>query len=81
VLGDAVNASARIKARAPLGQILVGDSTREVGAADFDFEPLGAIPLKGKSMPVPIFELKGSRETRWRWVRGVRDPVEAVPAP
>ncbi len=76
VLGDAVNVSARIKARAPLGQILVGDSTREVAAADYDFEPLGAIPLKGKSMPVPIFELKGSRERRWRWVRGVRDPVE-----
>jgi len=78
VLGDAVNVSARIKARAGLGRILVGGSTRAAAADRFEFTSLGSLPLKGKRDSVEIFELTGSREARWRRVLGPRGVLEAV---
>jgi adenylate cyclase len=33
-------------------------------AADFAFLPVGAMALKGKSAPLPLFALVGGRETR-----------------
>jgi len=76
VLGDAVNVSARIKARAGLGRIFVGGTTRAPEAERFDFSALGSLALKGKREAVEIFELLGSREPRWRRVLGPRGVLE-----
>jgi class 3 adenylate cyclase/predicted ATPase len=76
VLGDAVNVSARIKAKAGLGKVLVGGATRAAVAERFDVVPLGSLPLKGKREPVEIFELLRSREPRWRRALGPRGVLE-----
>jgi len=76
VLGDVVNVSARIKARAGLGKILVAGATHAGAAERFEFASLGSLPLKGKREPVEIFELLGSREARWHRALGPRGVLE-----
>jgi class 3 adenylate cyclase len=76
VLGEAVNVSARIKARAGLGRILVGGATRAAAADRFELTSLGSLPLKGMRAPVEIFELAGSREPRWRRAVGPRGVLD-----
>ncbi len=76
VLGDAVNISARIKAKASLGKILVGGATRAAVSDRFELATLGSLALKGKLEPVEIFELSGSREARWRRALGPRGVLE-----
>jgi class 3 adenylate cyclase/tetratricopeptide (TPR) repeat protein/ABC-type cobalamin/Fe3+-siderophores transport system ATPase subunit len=61
VLGDAVNVAARLKQRAPLGRIYVGEQTYAETADRFDFEPLEPMQLKGKEARVATYELIGSR--------------------
>jgi len=64
VLGDAVNVAARLKAKAPRGAIYVGPETHDETKDSFEYEPLGRMQLKGKTVEVPIFELIASRERR-----------------
>ncbi len=77
VLGDAVNVSARIKAKAGLGRILVGEATRAAVAERFDFGPLAALAVKGKRAPVEVAELVRSREPGFRRALGPRGVLEA----
>jgi adenylate cyclase len=61
-LGDDVNLSARLMAKAPPGQIYV---TRRIqqGAGDaFIWEQLPDMQVKGKSQPVAVYSLNGSLE-------------------
>ncbi len=57
VLGDAVNLAARLMQAAGPGQILVSDEIRTRGGADFVWEPLAPIQVKGKSELVAIARL------------------------
>lgn len=57
VLGDAVNTAARLMARANPNQILVTQSVYEAIADRFPAIPLGSCTLKGKSQPLPVFDL------------------------
>jgi class 3 adenylate cyclase/tetratricopeptide (TPR) repeat protein len=66
VLGDAVNVAARLKQRAPLGSIYVGEQTFEETASRFTFEPLEPMRLKGKEARVACYELIGAREAERR---------------
>ncbi len=64
ILGDAVNVAARLKAKAPYGHIYVGPETEAESRALFEYQPLGAMALKGKTVAVPIFDLVGARAPR-----------------
>ena len=61
VLGDAVNVSARLNAKAPAGQTWVGERTYAEARDEFDWKRLEPLLLKGKSQPVPAFELLRAR--------------------
>ncbi len=56
VIGDTVNVASRIEGLTKQhgSAILVSDSTRGA-ATGFAFRELGAVPVKGKELPVPIF--------------------------
>jgi class 3 adenylate cyclase len=61
VLGDTVNTAARLMNRAEKGQILVTGRVYEAIESGFECESLGAIPLKGKAAPTPIYALLRAR--------------------
>ncbi len=57
VLGDAVNTAARLMGRANANQILLTQSVYAAIADRFPATPLGSLLLKGKSQPIPVFDL------------------------
>ncbi len=61
VLGDAVNLSARLMARAEPGQVLVSDATASESGPSFHWLPLEAMAIKGKAEPVPVRLLQDER--------------------
>ncbi len=62
VLGDTVNTAARLMGRAEIGQILMTQAVNHEITQRFECESLGAVSLKGKAAPVPLFSLKGPLE-------------------
>ena len=62
VLGDTVNTTARLMDRASRNQILISERVYKAIAPHFVCNVLEAVSLKGKSAPVPIFELVGAKE-------------------
>ncbi len=62
LLGDTVNVSARLMDRAETNQILMSQSVYEKIKGAFASESLGAVSLKGKGAPTPLFALTGKRE-------------------
>jgi|GEM_PF-490833 adenylate cyclase len=60
VLGDAVNVAARLCSRSNGGQTLIGATTYNVLAdlEEFSIEALEPISLKGKTQPVPVFDVR-----------------------
>ena len=59
VLGDAVNLSARLMARAEPAQVIVSDATAAEAGPAFRWQPLLPMAVKGKAMPVPVRLLAG----------------------
>ena len=60
VTGDAVNTAQRIESVAPLGEVLVSESTRALTRGAFVYEALLPLTLKGKSEPVPAYRAIGA---------------------
>jgi PAS domain S-box-containing protein len=58
-IGDPVNVAQRLETVARPGQILIDQATFAIVAGSVEAEPLEPIPLKGKSQPVAIYDLKG----------------------
>ena len=56
VIGDAVNVAARLEATAPAGGVLVGEETFRATQHAIEYRSLGAVRLKGKANPVPVWE-------------------------
>ncbi|MGI3782775.1 MAG: adenylate/guanylate cyclase domain-containing protein, partial [Janthinobacterium lividum] len=66
VLGEAVVLAQRLQAAAPAGEVYVGAPTRELVGAEFAFEDLGSLLVKGRPAPVPASRLLGlGGERRW----------------
>ncbi|MFN4008869.1 MAG: CHASE2 domain-containing protein [Pannonibacter sp.] len=65
VIGDAVNIASRIESscKSVGAELLVSGDTR-TEAPDFAYLEAGAIPLKGKSLPVKLFALVGDEDHR-----------------
>jgi adenylate cyclase len=81
VLGDAVILAQRLEAAAPPGETYVSEMTVRLTEADFEFEPVGELTLKGKAEPVPAWRLVRLRERRALATRAAligREPELAV---
>ena len=57
VLGDTVNTTARLMNRAESNQILITGQVHEAVSQHFECNSLGEVSLKGKSAPIPIYEV------------------------
>jgi len=69
VMGDSVNLSSRLEGtNKEYGtNIIVSEFTREVVKDEFFFRELDAVRVKGKKLPVRIFELLGEQKDRAQW--------------
>ncbi|HEY8807122.1 MAG TPA: adenylate/guanylate cyclase domain-containing protein [Candidatus Limnocylindria bacterium] len=63
VVGDAVNTAQRLESAAPLGQVLVSETTRRLAMHRFEFERRDPITLKGKSEPVITYRVVRELDT------------------
>ena len=59
VIGDVVNLSARLMARAKWGEVIVSDRTAARAGSAFELRRLRPVRVKGKSAPVRAFRLEG----------------------
>ena len=57
VIGDAVNLAARLEGEAKAWQILISAATLEAIGDAFRVNAVGEMPLKGKTLPVQVFEV------------------------
>jgi adenylate cyclase len=62
VVGDAVNTAQRLESVAPLGQVLVSESTHRLALHAFEFEVLPRVALKGKADRVAVFRVLRRRD-------------------
>lgn len=58
-IGDTVNTAARLESNAKQGQILISEQVYEAVQDRIEAEPIGELPLKGKSNGVFIYQLNG----------------------
>ncbi|HEV2251511.1 MAG TPA: adenylate/guanylate cyclase domain-containing protein [Candidatus Limnocylindria bacterium] len=63
VVGDAVNTAQRLESAAPLGQVLVSETTRRLAMHRFEFERRDPIVLKGKTEPVVTYRVVRELDT------------------
>ncbi|MCP4422435.1 MAG: tetratricopeptide repeat protein [Chloroflexi bacterium] len=77
VMGDEVNLAARLMSVAKEGCILVNENVRRQTEAVAMLQPEGAVPLKGKSQPVPIFAVTGlqAMSEQTRDLHGLQAPL------
>jgi class 3 adenylate cyclase/tetratricopeptide (TPR) repeat protein len=78
VMGDAVNLASRLEGASQVGQILVGSTTYKATKSGFKYKTLQPITLKGKSEPVPVYELLSVRETMHRVQTGADRMISSV---
>ncbi len=78
VLGDEVNLAARVMSVAKPGQILVTKAVKDGTFEAFEWKSLPAIPLKGKSKPVRLFSLRGTKRRRTVRLREARYALPMV---
>ena len=57
VLGDTVNTTARLMSRAQKNQIVISECVQKKIEAKYECKLLGEVALKGKSAPMPLYEL------------------------
>ena len=56
VAGDVVNTAARLQQSAPVGGIVVGETTYRATKDLFEYEPLDAVAVKGKAQSLPLWQ-------------------------
>lgn len=61
VSGDVVNTAARLQSAAPVNGILVGEATYRATRHVIDYRDAPAVEAKGKSKPVPVWEVVDAR--------------------
>lgn len=59
VIGDAVNVASRLEKSAPPGGILIAHDTYRLVQDRFNVEPLGLVPIRGRSEPVQVYSVLG----------------------
>ena len=63
VIGDAVNLAQRLESQAQNGEVLISQPVYEKVAREVEVVPREAVKLKGKSHPVPLWEVKRLKRT------------------
>jgi class 3 adenylate cyclase/tetratricopeptide (TPR) repeat protein len=61
VTGDVVNIAARLQSAAPVGSVLVDETTMRATEGAATFERLDPVSAKGKAEPVPVWRVRGVR--------------------
>jgi class 3 adenylate cyclase len=61
VSGDVVNTAARLQSAAPVNGILVGDATHRATRHVIDYRDAEPVEAKGKSRPIPVWEVVAAR--------------------
>ncbi|MCL4295883.1 MAG: AAA family ATPase [Anaerolineae bacterium] len=61
VLGSEANIAARLMSKAKPGQVLISKHVAEAAAKNFQFTYLETTPVKGRTEPIPVFEVAGRR--------------------
>ena len=61
VTGDVVNTAARLQSAAPVGSVLVDETTMRSAEAAITFEPLDPVEAKGKADPIPVWRATHAR--------------------
>ncbi|MBV8480375.1 MAG: AAA family ATPase [Actinobacteria bacterium] len=61
VSGDVVNTAARLQAAAPVNGILVGEATHRATEHVIDYRDAPPVEAKGKSKPVPVWEVVSAK--------------------
>jgi class 3 adenylate cyclase/tetratricopeptide (TPR) repeat protein len=61
-LGDSVNVAARLQSAAKPGTILLGASVARVVSDRFVLQPVGKVPIRGRTSEVDAFELRSEEE-------------------
>jgi ABC-type oligopeptide transport system substrate-binding subunit/class 3 adenylate cyclase len=76
-IGDAVNLAARIQSAAEPGRLLISEATERMVRAAFDLKELGEITVKGKTVPVGVFEVVEPKVTpsSGRGIEGLFSPL------
>lgn len=59
--GDVVNAASRMQQAAPLGAVVVGETTYRTTRQMFEYDALEPIVAKGKAEPIPIWRARAAR--------------------
>ncbi len=63
-IGDTTNLAARLQSLARPGAILVSESLQRLVEEDFELRPLGAQSVRGKTLPVAVYEVGGAIATK-----------------
>ncbi len=66
VMGDDVNLSARLMGKAREGRILISDRVHERVDESFRCRKLAPVTVKGKSQPIPVYQVVAKRKRRKR---------------
>jgi class 3 adenylate cyclase len=61
VIGDVVNTASRLQGVAPVGGIVVDEPTWRATSADFDYEELASVQVKGKTGMLPVWRVLRAR--------------------
>jgi class 3 adenylate cyclase/tetratricopeptide (TPR) repeat protein len=61
VAGDVVNTAARLQSAAPVGSVIVDETTMRSAEGSIDFEPLEAVAAKGKQEPIAVWRAVAAR--------------------
>ena len=60
-IGDTTNVAARLQSYAPPGSVVLGQQTYDLVHDSVEVRSLGTPDLKGKSVPIEVYELIGLR--------------------
>jgi class 3 adenylate cyclase/tetratricopeptide (TPR) repeat protein len=75
VTGDAVNVAKRLEEAAQAGEVVLGAGTLELVRETGRFEPLGALPAKGKQEPVAAWRVVSLDRTAPPFARRFETPL------
>src|SRR5439155_2674553 len=76
VAGDVVNTAARLQSVAPVGAVVVGETTYRATGATVAYTELASVSVKGKAKPLRLWVASGIRLSA-----GARDSGEEAPPP
>src|SRR5919112_2349584 len=76
-MGDTTNVAARLQSAATPGTVLISANTYHLVKELFEFEPRGAIEVKGKSMPIETHEVVAPKAVpgKVRGLEGITSPL------